>query len=131
MSKTRWKRPDIKPVMGECVDHAFSVMRMALNYKTGLPEGWDDHGKGRSLKEVRHLAYQAFPNHAVMCVHLNSDVPFEHKDFWNDYLLAFIYSRANEKRDPEPAHIVIGGPVIYPCMCLKMLVAVSIERKWK
>lgn len=122
--KKRAKLPDIQPRDPDnCVEHAFSVMRLALGYKTGLPRGWDDD-EG-AVRKIEEWAFKAFPRHDVAVIWAETD-DFFSGEHWDDYLLAFIYS----EKGSDSGHVVIGGPHIFGSMHLCGVIAVRIERKY-
>lgn len=127
MPRTKWKRPDI--VGGRklsCVARAFSIMRLALNYKSGLPEEWDGKDDGLDWDGVEQLAWLSFPKHHVLSVRTNSHGCFNNL-CGDDYLVAWSYKDVND----DEAHMVIGSPYMFGDMQLYGIIAVSIERRWK
>ena len=127
----RWKRPDIVPQGDEnCVAHTLSVMRLALGYKTGVPEGYELTDRCLTHGESLAAAEDFFPDRHVIFAFTNASVLFCSllKD---DYLFAFSYAQAMEHDGEHVGHVVIGVPLVLDDMVVNWILAVSIERKWK
>ena len=117
----RWKVPDVVPREKGCVAHAISVMRLALGYKTGWPEGVEmlEYPTG---EEVGDMALASFPGRHVMAIRTNGS----YTELFEGYLLAFCYVRDGSKY----GHMVMGYPDLGTDQELDVLVAVSIDRRW-
>lgn len=120
----RWKVPDLVRRDKGCVAHAFSVMRLALGYKTGWVEGLEME-ENPTLADVTQYAMKLFPGRHVMVIDTNAEGGFA-GDFWEGYLLAYCYKNKGSKF----GHMVIGSPVTDEGQCLDLLIAVSIKRFW-
>jgi hypothetical protein len=118
-------RPDIVPSLGDqCLAHAVSVMRLALRYRKGLPKEWD-YQPGDSIGHIIENVHWAFPGRQVMVIAPHPINWCFTEDFWEDYLLAFIYVDAQG----EIAHAVIGAPWEPKGMEITWVIAVSIEKQ--
>lgn len=123
----KWKRPGIVPQKeDQCVAHVFSVMRLALGYKTGVPEGYELPCGPKNHWEMEEMAWAFFPNHHLVIARSNGAAMFSHA-MGDDYLVAWSYRKESDKA----AHAVIGAPSLTDDMVANWVLAVSIERQWK
>lgn len=98
----------------KCVNHAISVMRLALGYSWGLPAGW--FYPGVLLPDGVDLFKRAFPEHAVHFFVPDDAIgkfagagSFSQMKFLDpdEYLWAFAY-----EVEGAVHHFVIGLPVV-------------------
>lgn len=97
----------------KCVNHAISVMRLALGYSSGLPSDW--YWSGYLLRDGHELFQRAFPKHEVYLFVPDdtvaefpgatpmSQIKYYHAD---EHLWAFAYPTGTGH------HFVIGMPVV-------------------
>lgn len=111
----------------KCVNHAISVMRLALGYSCGLPEGW--YWPGMLPARGRDFFQLAFPRHEVHLFvpddaagRFPSSEPFSQMRHYNpdEYLWAFAYKTERDH------HFVIGLPA---GLGAASVLAVSIEER--
>ena len=120
----KWKVPDIVAREDGCVPHSLSIMRLALGYKTGLPEGTKVK-ETTLLEDIPELARACFPDRHLMVMKTNAEGCYS-GDWWDNYLMAFCYRNP----DDDTGHMVIGSPMTHKEQALDLVVAVSIDRKW-
>jgi len=114
----------------KCVNHAISVMRLALGYSSGLPSDW--YWPGMLLRDGYALFQRAFPRHWVYLFVPDDAVPnflgaegmsrmkSLHPD---EHLWAFAYQTEADH------HFVIGLPVVFEGeIQAASVLAVSLER---
>ena len=117
-------RPDIASAYpNRCVEQGISVMRLALGYSTGLPDGWSCTlaPGGILLEDIFDLFNQAFPGREVRVFvgdgrvsEFSGTEPISKfldmiHDSLGDYLLAFGYTTESVSE----SHFVIGFPITY------------------
>lgn len=121
----KWKVPDVAPRgPNNCVEHAISVMRLTLGYKTGLPKGkW--HEWTEDTRRLEGWSLKAFPRHAGMYI-CTEDQDIFRDPFWESFLLGFIYGEPNDNE----AHMVVGHPWVPKGGVLLGVLAVCKRRKW-
>ena len=118
------KAADLVPRSLGCVFHSFSLIRLALGYKTGLPRGVEASGPMPTC-DIPELAKLFFPDHHVMSVISNAEGCF-FGEWWDNYITAFCY----REHDADESHMVVGDPITSPHQDLDLIVAVSMDRKW-
>lgn len=114
-----------------CVERGISIMRLALGYKTGLPDRWPLNCKKRR-KTIFQLLGLAFPDRDcfVWCDNspfykLPKNVVFENDLSFLDideYLFAFGYGDKKTKQ----GHWVVGEPTAFGLDYIVCVVAVKI-----
>lgn len=116
---------------GHCFDHGISVMRLALGYKRGLPDGWP-FDLAKTVKIIFQLTGLAFPDRPVLIwgskprYKLPKNVQYQGNEViiknTDKYLWGFSYSENSD----GPGHWVIGEPIWCGLNHILCVVAVSI-----
>ena len=120
-----------------CVNRAFSIMRLALGYNEAIPDFAIDGPK--TPADILSAAGHWFPEHTVdvmcapdqamkavnvprNCTYTGTGVP-DSNEYWDAHLSAFSYYVGEN----DDAHFVIGTPCLYDSMKTSVVVAVEIQ----
>jgi hypothetical protein len=137
---------EIAPLYSDgCLARGISIMRTALGYEKGLPEGWKISSETRkefTILDEMQAVVNAFPEHVVRIIctkdlareaHLRRDQYIEgifanHLKAANNHIFAYAYVQEIANLHIFP-HFVISNPTSDMINYILYTVMVSIKRK--